>query len=71
MYHPLYSKTKQPHPPPIPTSLTQKTRQSLPPTAIATHRVQFLPLIAGTLGTLLAARFAPEDGESSGGGGHE
>ncbi len=30
--------------------------------AIATHRLQFLPLIAATLGGLLAARFA-EQGE--------
>lgn len=39
-------------------------------TAIATHRTQFLPLIAGTLGGLLAARFAPEEEAGAGGGGH-
>lgn len=33
--------------------------------AIATHRGQFLPLIAGTLGGLLSARFAPEGEEDA------
>lgn len=57
MYLPAHAVTFCPNS----TSLTHPCIHK--PLAIATHRVQFLPLIAGTLGGLLAARFAPFSSE--------
>lgn len=67
-----FSKLSQPHPDsrhsptPTPQSINEFThvhKTNTPTAAIATHRVQFLPLIAGTLGGLLAARFSEEESE--------